>query len=137
MGDRGLQLVAFAQAGRLKEAGFDWDGTHVFFFGKQDSLSSSVVGKPHQNDMRCPTVALALKWARDVKGIFAEVSIVAMGNVPVFAIGLYDLAKKHEIYFSIYEQSPVAWGLDRYGQAESALLDAVLDEIEGEGVQGE
>lgn len=65
-----LQLTNFEQAAALKAAGFDWEVTDYFHTeydvcetGEYDNYNSD------NNTISRPTVALALKWLREVKGV--------------------------------------------------------------------
>jgi len=97
-----LQLVTHEQAMRLKAAGFDWitpmkckDG---FYF-------------PNLH------VALALKWARVVRGVYARVTFTSCNeNIKYF--------------YHINNTCGFAEDYDTYEEAESALLEAVLSKIE-------
>lgn len=66
-----LQLCDFEQAKLLKESGFDWEVISFYDkYGKAIAMPNSPT-KNNNNDeyYSAPTVALALKWLRDVKGL--------------------------------------------------------------------
>ena len=108
-----MQRVTFGQAKRLKAAGFDWRQPEVY---KPDGkLEDRDDWADMRHDCYAPTVALALKWTRDMaKGIFGWV-----GHIPY--------RKTWHYYWGIEE---VLCDFDTYEQAESALLDTVLDGLE-------
>jgi hypothetical protein len=66
-----LQLVTYEQAKKLKELGFDWECTHCYTFAKSEKKGvNNMYSKNFNSTENCvsvPTVALALKWLRDVK----------------------------------------------------------------------
>jgi len=96
MNNTELQLVSYEQAVRLKELGFDYKCIEICF--------------------TTPTVALALKWMRDVKGI-------RMG-IKTFESWY---SGEYLDYFREYTERT-----DSYELAESALLDKLLTVLEKE-----
>ena len=119
--EKRLQVVSFEQAKRLKAAGFYWE-----YFDSVYSDDGELVSVPFADvyETPAPTVALALKWARDVKQIFGVICLYDNGDRLLFWFALKD-AKG--------ENTEVPLDAPTYEQAESAMLDAVLDEIEKEG----
>ena len=125
-----LQNVTLEQAKRLKKAGFDWSSIYWF----DDTYRFSVHDKERPPSFvltSAPTVALALKWARDVKGIASLVYPTASG-------WCYEVRHNDGtfIYCSQYEpvgDHPGSKRFTSYELAESSLLDAVLDVIEKGG----
>ena len=117
-----LQLVSYQQAKRLKTLGFDWEYDmcyntsglekeigklqHSEFYGYQNynALSTKI---------SAPTVALALKWARDVKGIHFDIK--------------RKWSKIHDNYVFVIIKEMYDHVSDTYEQAESALLDEILN----------
>jgi len=109
-----LQLVTYEQAKRLKELGFDYPtnasysndgciGGHIL------NLSNSKL----KYDCYCaPSIALALKWGRDVKGINGWV-----------------LKRAWEFFYCV-EHNEQECEFSTYELAESALLDAILTILE-------
>jgi hypothetical protein len=108
-----LQLVNFEQAKRLKVAGFDFP-VNSFYYG---DLTYIPIAENHNNNKgdkySAPTVALALKWLRDEKGM-CNVQ-VSYSHVDTYIFFIGDKIKGH-------------W--DTYEAAESALLDELLKMIE-------
>ena len=96
MNNTELQLVSYEQAVRLKELGFDYKCIEICF--------------------TTPTVALALKWMRDVKGMKGFVSYDVRSRLWFYSIAYTDLAPSFETY----------------ELAESALLDELLTLLENE-----
>ena len=119
-----LQLVTFEQAQKLKEAGFYWETDKCYYYNNESNISTENFGTCDYNnskDFRCTsalTVALALKWFRDVKKITA--SIVRYNDDGVIKwIGGYNEQKlKYTKMFDTYEA------------AESALLNELLTLLE-------
>jgi hypothetical protein len=124
MNDKQQPLVVFGQAKRLKALGFDL-GTisHYHETGQlfEYYFNSAIQNhNAHEDRFTAPTVALALKWVRDVKGVFGTVML-----------------NSHSIYFHwklfVNKTNKYKLSTDEYATyeaAESALLDAVLDELE-------
>jgi hypothetical protein len=117
MNNQQLQLVTYKQAKRLKEAGFDWLTYHYY-----SSIKELCCNQSFQNfndngiwSISAPTVALALKWFRDEKGVF--------GNI----IGAYCDGK--EFYWNevfINNEWVENQNFDSYEDVESNLLDRLL-----------
>ena len=93
-----LQLVSYEQAKRLKELNFDW-ATYAY-----------------QGDVNIPTVCLALKWARDVKGIHFDIK--------------RKWSKIHDNYVFVIIKEMYDHVSDTYDQAESELLSEILKILE-------
>lgn len=122
MDNNQLQLVTFEQAKKLKEAGFDWP-TIELYESTDQSLSSTVCPENHNDGnpsfLSAPTVSLALKWMRDVKGLLGAVSHTDDFG---YWYGIKDMNNGGVITFNrCYET---------YEDAESALLDELLKLIE-------
>ena len=114
--EKQLQLVTFEQAKRLRDLGFDWIVFHTFdendkpaFTGSQENYNSyEFYGR-----VSCPTVALALKWIEDVKGI-----------------------RNYSTQYTSAEDYIYFIGVTNYGRflsredAESSLLDELLTILE-------
>lgn len=73
-----LQLINFSQAKALKDAGFDWECETAFLdrHGDITPVSGGIQNWNMHNDVLYsrPTVALALKWLREKKGLHVYVS---------------------------------------------------------------
>jgi hypothetical protein len=130
MNDKQLQLCSFEQAKRLKNVGFDWEvqcyykskKNNVLFFGQ-----SLVDHNVDDYDYSAPSVALALKWFRDVKGIPSSVECdghkcVKLKYVP-FYIGAWYRVWTED---NQYARNPTVKSFNSYESAESALLDELL-----------
>jgi hypothetical protein len=124
-----LQLVSFEQAKRLKEAGFDWftDKFHATLPNGEIEIWGSAFC---ERTTPAPTVALALKWFRDVKKITMEIG--DCGYDP-------DDNRYYDACFFIGDDlwNPTYVGdADKkyftYEAAERALLDKLLTLIEKE-----
>jgi len=119
MNDLQLQLVTFGQAKRLKAAGFNWPCFDYYNANTQQlRWQKSTADFPHYHNRRddsfsAPSVALALKWARDVKGIYCGITSIMQ-------------------HYAFFLEGHDGWciGFDNHDSAESALLDAVLGELE-------
>ena len=120
MQEKALQLVSLAQAQKLKELGFEWEvDTNYNYWntdGKIGYTNRDFSNTNCEEDyISAPTISLALKWFRDVKGIPCSVNMVLRGNeykyITLFATQITD---DNSCY-------------DTYGEAESKLLDALLE----------
>jgi hypothetical protein len=120
-----LPLVTYEQSKKLDESGFDWKTSHSYFFRP----SSTGYKKPawvldmgykikRESSLPAPTVALALKWIRDVKGFDSG---IAQQKLKRFA---YWFKKPGQDNFEMWNNYAT------YEQAESALLDALLTILE-------
>jgi hypothetical protein len=133
MNNTQLQLVTYEQAKRLKEAGFDW---------KQCATTKGPIGQcytpsgemllttnllrfsdtPFVSVTDCvsaSTVALALKWMRDVKGVACAVNV--RNEIRVFS--------NKSTYAPIFIKHGITTEgktCDTYESAESELLDELL-----------
>jgi hypothetical protein len=128
MNTKQLQIVTYEQAKRLKQLGFDWKVNH--FISHEDmnpdgehseiKLGDRLFDYNHFSDtFSAPTVALALKWIRDEKGI------------------KYTLVGYMQFGEGCYIHS-IDWQNDRhktYEAAEKTLLDALLTVLEKEKEQ--
>lgn len=124
MNSQQLPLVTYEQAEKLKAAGFDWrEGCTSFwydFFGTA-TLKRIDAFRNYNHEMcwLAPTVALALKWLRDVKGI--------VGWVVFSYDGLfYYIVRRRDV--DSYVKLSV--GFSRCSPCESALLDEILALLE-------
>ena len=120
-----LQLVTFEQAERLKKLGFNWGVNYHYNLGVEYPFSNKVGENYNDNDgdlyYSAPTVALALKWVRDVKGIFSCVDFA----IADFRKGYYHnyFSFENKNYMCNKKQSLFG----SYEDAESALLDELLN----------
>ena len=119
-----LQLVNFKQAQILKKAGFDWECNDVYWDDGELCEDYGLV-KLNFNDedsdgdcISAPTVALALKWFRDVKkhGSFVKTNYEKRVRVSYGTVN-------NPVYCYTEEYNT-------YELAESALLDELLTLIE-------
>ena len=114
-----LQLVSLEQAKKLKELGFKWGVFHGYYHEDDVIIKSVLAVNPNNDDdyISVPYVALALKWFRDVKGVYISIK----GDVTKFGI-------HYEIDFlGMFFKSPK---YNSYELAESALLDALIEYVE-------
>jgi len=119
-----LQNVTFGQAKALNALGFDWPT--IARYDDHGILYEYYEGCENWNDeeetdslFSAPTVALALKWLRDAKGL-------RLGIVP---------CKKAYTGYCISDTS-AAYAYPTYEEAESAILDRAIAELakaEGDG----
>ncbi|MDR2927157.1 MAG: hypothetical protein LBV41_02980 [Cytophagaceae bacterium] len=120
-----LQLVNFEQAKRLKVAGFDWECEYFFSENTktfEPQLNHNYCGvhrdfnRGKKTECSAPSVALALKWFRDVKN--CEILIASKKNEAVYIAQLGEEPYMNDKTFPTHEA------------AESALLDELLKMIE-------
>ena len=119
--EKQLQRVTIDQAICLDKAGFDWPCEHYYkapAHNREDWHTDA--------SLLAPTIALALKWVRDVKGIRTGIHPVwrrVMGR-PDFMF--------YEISYMHGQDNDIKCVHDSYEAAESALLDELLKLIEDE-----
>ena len=123
--EKQLQLATFEQAKKLKELGFDWKVPKYYEYEAGETEQDVVLNKGY-GDYNCiilpmklcctlfsaPTVALALKWFRDVKNV---VTCIAHEHA---YYGHFDLESKYYLNTKFCMT---------YEAAESALLDELLN----------
>jgi hypothetical protein len=114
--EKKLQFVTLKQGYKLKEMGFDWECDHSYIEAGIVKTGSRTNSDYSDRINRCtaPTVALALKWFRDVKGFMCCVSYGDNCNEEVM------------YYACIYHPDFLSQEYDTYEAAESALLDELL-----------
>jgi len=116
-----LQLVTNEQAQRLKKLGFHWKCSTMY---SDERLSKSFYGNHNNWDdddlASAPTVALALKWFRDVKEKFGVLGI----DECIDTVRFYNMVGSEE-----------SKHFDTYDAAESALLDGLLTIIEKQEIE--
>ena len=127
MEETSLQRVTFEQAQRLKAAGFNLEVRDKYMKPdgeEQPELEVDVWAQDWNKFVysayeiptySAPTVALALKWARDVKALNGSLRFCRMEKFPWF-----------------FEFSAIRGARATCEEVESLLLDAVLNEIEKE-----
>jgi len=134
MNTKELPLVTFEQAKRLKKLGFDWE---IFEFyaenGNSNHWKNAKYDMPKNwnimHDYKsydifysAPTVALALKWMRDVKGIRCSLNqVLIFGKTS----NRYSFS-----YNKTYGCEYCTQEFDTYESAESTLLDELLRILE-------
>lgn len=128
MNNNQLQLVTFEQAKRLKQAGFDWPTNHWY----NDPVSKEAIGKDFDSnfnifiregwDMSVPTVALALKWIRDIKDLDSGIEPIfdPWSSCMCYRIHIVLPSGNKETKGAFYD----------FDEAEIALLDELLTLIE-------
>jgi len=128
------------QAQRLDALGFDWE--RVSEWGKLNGGGWLLMEGSHMSNKTsferyyfAPTVALALKWVRDVKKIIYRIEVTAFNKF--YAEILKDSAKCTKDGYNLNDWKSVkikgssaVSKFSTYEEAESALLDAVLGELE-------
>jgi len=129
-----LQLVTFEQAKKLKALGFDWPTHEAYRFEDGEPLGvfmciDALNHNEFEDTISSPTVALALKWCRDVKVIYCSAEFHGFGK--------YGKNPKYAAVYYIYKHGkeaatrfPALEMLDTYEAAESSLLDELLNVLE-------
>ncbi|MCL2040386.1 MAG: hypothetical protein FWG85_08185 [Bacteroidetes bacterium] len=123
MGNKTLQIVSYEQAQKLKKLGFDWECYLAYRiadneFGKKSNEPVSYQGAVLEDYAHAPSVALALKWFRNVKrvngSVFQAVSMHWHG-----LLSKYGANPDEDV--RIYSE-PHIW----YEHAETDLLDRLI-----------
>ena len=128
MNSQELQLVNYEQAKRLKELGFDWNVSNYYNakYEIEKVLECVNFNDNFYSETRrferfsAPTVALALKWFRDVKEVFNGVCYSPF----------MDGKRRYNGIFTNEDRETTSF--DTYESAESALLDELLTILEKE-----
>jgi hypothetical protein len=133
MNNTQLQLVTFEQANKLDSVGFDWPTRLRYDYCYEKFTTETTTDRNHNDRHKwtnkdkqgcsAPTVALALKWMRDVKGIACAVNV--RNEIRVFS--------NKSTYVPNFIKRGITTGgkaFDTYEAAERALLDELLKLIE-------
>ncbi len=124
MNEKQLPLVTYEQAQRLKKAGFDWPTWWYYSEFYTPGRNPTHLGydychnKSDFGGLSAPTVALALKWMRDEKGV--------IGNI------FCRYEKRNEVYNNevfVGDGWNESEDFNTYEAAESALLDKLIEFI--------
>jgi hypothetical protein len=126
MNNNTLQLVTFEQAKRLKEIGFEWPVNHYYSVPNGILYQTELFAQCNAASwwLSAPTIQLALKFFREVKGIFASVSfgyLTTDGDV-FLSSSIHDLNGQVDFNKRQDYIKP-----DEYDEAESALLSHLLE----------
>ncbi|MDR3266238.1 MAG: hypothetical protein LBT24_01530 [Tannerella sp.] len=121
MREEKLKIVSFEQAQKLKEMGFDWMSRFApsIYYNESGKLSDSPF-YPLEEYYPAPTIALAIKWFRDVKKYECEIYFIR------------NLSGRDYRQYNIFSHTDKVWlvkdskHFDTYEEAESALLDELL-----------
>jgi hypothetical protein len=130
-----LQRVNFEQAKRLDAIGFDYPVLDWYFRDGTFHKQETVKGYKEWKGWHCwnatkgirfsaPTVALALKWLRDEKGIYTQIFFEQTDAGWYYASAL--------ILDDINEETVECKAQKSWDAAESALLDELLTVLEKE-----
>lgn len=116
-----LAIVSYEQAKKLKELGFDWLCNNLYHRkGTFSSSSGNFDFNAESIYFSAPTVALALKWFRDEKGIKNAVCLCMWSST------------RDGRTRTVYQPSisgKLRSEYNTYEQAESAMLDELLELI--------
>jgi hypothetical protein len=113
-----LQLVSFEQAKKLKEIGFDWEIEDIYWSDGSYEHNyclgdwNDEIGE-EEECISAPTVALALKWCRDVKGVICHILYCDKKYVG-----------EHSAFRNLWNCTDEC---DTHELAESKLLDELLE----------
>jgi hypothetical protein len=122
--DKYLQIVPYDQAKRLKKLGFDWtniNSVQNWYYPEPDGNIIIFNTQFTDKSIPAPTVALALKWMRDKKGIDNAVNIEEKERM----FG--------QRYYGCFIQKGIIYltqNFSSHSKAESALLDKLLNFLE-------
>lgn len=119
-----LLLCNFEQSKALRDKGFDWPTRNYFENVKPYVLEKTDVGLANFNchafwKYSRPTVALALQWCREVKGVHGWVENVFSGYKPYY--------RRPDNLYSSPTHNHTTYG--DHDEADSALLDEILKVI--------
>ena len=140
-----LQIVDFEQAKRLKDLGFDWEFNSIGIPNRKCYLPNGEVlcsanilisqpelgnGYTEEDCISAPTVALALKWMRDVKNLFPVVRQQFTGGVTGKPEISADCSYIPELNYHNGLLHCTIYSFKTYEQAETSILDKCLDLLE-------
>ena len=132
MQEKQLVLVTYEQAKKLKELGFDWFAGWCYTDCGKLVLNSHFQVEVVYKDtilFPAPTVALALKWFRDVKGINNNIGMNDFCDSMIY-YGCYVIQKGN---IGVYKNTGLKSDLESsYEEAESALLDELIEHCKKE-----
>ena len=124
MGNKALPLVSLEQAQKLKKLGFDWKPDRCGCIIKNelrfdcDNCEYRIDGCTRISlkwRIGVPTVALALKWFRDEKGVYNAVGVMNSCNRMLYTANQFLQLLTNNSCFNTYEE------------AETALLDMLIE----------
>ena len=136
MNESKLQLVSFEQAQKLKELGFDWGCEYVYNLHninpnmpsrKFETISHNHNYEGEKSLASAPTVTLALKWFRDVKGYQMSIIFDAECDDKYeidILINDYDEDEDEEVWNSIMGSYTLP---KSYDEAEIKILDVLIE----------
>ena len=130
-----LQIVSFEQAERLKKLGFNWDvntGWRILPEERPETyprfrrgfIRDTIMFNMNEDEdtVSAPTTALALKWMRYVKNVQNGITYFeTIDGKKLHYYGRYQTAD------FLHRDTKV---LDTHEEAESALLDAILNDLD-------
>ena len=111
-----LSLTSKYHAERLKQLGFDWPCNYFFKDGIDVALPQHPEMKPLEGHISVPTVELAFKWLREVKGIHSYVCTYLAQSGP----------RHHGVYFTEDWNECHSAICEDYEDAEMHLLSELL-----------
>lgn len=138
MNKTSLQLVSFLQADKLDKLGFDYPTRERYDYHDEGMHITESATPRNHNDRFCwvnnkkngcstPTVALALKWMRDVHNLSGEVYATASGWAWTISIAPNDDWTGGTSIKELGCDGPNDGGaFDTYEEAELALLSELL-----------
>jgi len=115
MNDKALQICSYEQSKRLKEAGFEW--STYYYYHETVLVCDKLLNYNwcDRSNASAPSIALALKWFRDVKG---------------FDYSIIKESRPFEYSYNLLNGRIGAFHIKGYDAVESKLLDELLTLIE-------
>lgn len=131
-----LQLTTFEQAKALKDAGFDWACSDHYNNNGHSYITDMLSNFNDDTDtISRPTVALALKWLREVKGVHVTAVVDNSDSAVIYAVSIHtNLSHGKDTYPQMHVQiirnssnknAHITY-FDTHDLAESAGLDKGL-----------
>lgn len=121
----------YNQAIKLKESGFYWPCTHLYFVGGVETLHDWSKYTHDDYNSHCdkysaPTLSQAQKWLRDKKGLIISVTPRIYRTGPYSSIEF--MGYRSDINdLSDFSMHPVGDGYETYEDALSYAIDYALD----------
>ena len=100
--------VSFETAKLLKEKGFDWDCQYCYIDEDDSDKEQLEVPTGYEAEIDAPTLQMAMKWLRDIHGLFIHIDVIREASC--WLADIQDIKEDVNIYpveedFPNYEQA--------------------------------
>lgn len=91
-------FVNYEQAERFKKRGFDWNTPFYYIRGRRNFSLANHNWNTSEFYVSAPTLEQAVRWLREVEGLYVEVSLEAFGVEPDKHGGLPEITEEYGYY---------------------------------------